>query len=501
MRHKAQNLRSGTGLSGWFIGVLLLIGLTGSFSISAPATQAQPADDAPVYAGEVSASGATYRIIDPVTGLMSLPRPVPAARQDSRSGEIIVFDTVIGAQTLTAGDAVPRTQFGVPLTLGVSGAVEIEALDLFFYSAVNANVKNLRVQFAFYNNFEAAVSPVFNDLAGAGIYVVDYGPHALAANSYQSMSIQLEQPISLTDGWQNGFVVNFQADFGQGITESDDLTPLLRADAPYLIGSVPLPNNSGFYRDTAGDDTFNFNSDELELLPGMIYNTVALRIYGRTLTGEETSVPTLTPTTPATEVPTDSPTDVPTSTPTATPTDPAGSTQLLANTGFEAVNDSGKPDPGAWDVKKQSRDRIKCNKPGKNPVARTGNCAFRFKGGPDENSRLQQVPDISTLPLTVGDTLRFSAFVDAGSSAQGKIRVVVTYTDLTASKLNLNLLPTGAIYAEVTGILALNSAAVSQVKVQFRHNSPSGKVYVDDVSLLHLPAGSVAAEHGVIPLP
>ncbi|MBC8170956.1 MAG: hypothetical protein H7X77_04775 [Anaerolineae bacterium] len=240
-----------------------------------------------------------------------------------------------------------------------------------------------------------------------------------------------------------------------------------------------------------------------------------------------TEVPTETPTNTPTNTPTDIPTDTPTGTltitptniwtntptttlvsptapatnvstdvPTATGTTTSAGTELLVNRGFEAVDVNNNADLTPWKLKNSVKDKIKCNTATKE-IAHTGLCAFMFKGGVDESSKLFQQLDLTGLTFTATEKLNLSLFVNAKkATSTGKIKLVVKYSDGSeAGKLNLNLVTTVG-YEVLADNYTLISGAISKIKLQVKHSSPDGKVYVDDVSLVQT-AGAAA----LIPLP
>jgi hypothetical protein len=178
--------------------------------------------------------------------------------------------------------------------------------------------------------------------------------------------------------------------------------------------------------------------------------------------------------------------------PTPTPTEPAEGIELVANGGFEAES------PLPWVLKNRTGDNVKCDQPGK-PVAHSGTCAFQFKGGTGENSKLQQTLDLTNAIFTAGDTLDLSLYVNAVNVAtSGKVKLVVQYSDDTpVGKLTLNLASTTG-YEPLTDSGALLSAAVSKIKLQVKHTSPAGKVYLDDVSITQTSASAFSQ---IVPLP
>jgi uncharacterized repeat protein (TIGR01451 family) len=176
-----------------------------------------------------------------------------------------------------------------------------------------------------------------------------------------------------------------------------------------------------------------------------------------------------------------------TPTPSATET-PDTSIELLLNGGFELNNTD-------WTAKNATSDKRKCNKPGK-IIARTGDCAFQFKGGAGENSKLEQRP--APTAITTGDTITLSGFYRATGAVNAKVKVTVKYTNTTLAKGKINLnLSASSDYTAFTGDLAeVIAGEVASIKVALQNKSTSGKVLFDDLSL-QLSEDSA----GLMPLP
>jgi Tol biopolymer transport system component len=208
-----------------------------------------------------------------------------------------------------------------------------------------------------------------------------------------------------------------------------------------------------------------------------------------TLTVEPTIEATSTTEPTSTDEPTIEPTATDETTATVEPTTPA---ELLLNTGFEEL------DSKAWKVKNQSRDKLRCNKPEKT-VAFAGNCAFRFRGNSDENSKLLQKVDLNGKVFSIGDTLTLSLQINAPNASSAVIKLRVTYGDGTAPGKISEVLGTTGGYTEIRYPYTVASTNVSKIKVMFINTSLLGRLYVDDFSLKH-SAGS-ATTIGLIPLP
>jgi bacillolysin len=180
----------------------------------------------------------------------------------------------------------------------------------------------------------------------------------------------------------------------------------------------------------------------------------------------------------------------PTNTPGPTPTDlPGGATELVDNGGFEAG-------VAPWVIKNATGDNVKCNKPGKPPVANNGTCAFRFKGGVGEAGAVQQVLDFTGVVMAAGDTIDLLYAMNVSTTSVGKIKLVVKYSD-TLDKTKIAGSPVLTTGYEFWGNdQPLISGNVSKIKFGASNRSTSGKWYIDDVSVLHIPASS-----GTIALP
>ncbi|MBC8170957.1 MAG: hypothetical protein H7X77_04780, partial [Anaerolineae bacterium] len=159
-----------------------------------------------------------------------------------------------------------------------------------------------------------------------------------------------------------------------------------------------------------------------------------------TSTSAFTVTPPLETATPTSESPTVTVSFTPDLTATATATTSAG-VELVVNGSFEAKNGENKPDFAPWILKNGLKDKIKCDKEGKPPVAYTGDCAFRFKGSSVENAKLQQNIALANFDFTIDDLLTLSLYIKTGSTVSGKIKVTVAYSDslLAKSKIPVTL--------------------------------------------------------------
>jgi hypothetical protein len=204
-------------------------------------------------------------------------------------------------------------------------------------------------------------------------------------------------------------------------------------------------------------------------------------------------------------------TSTPGATPTATGTGgPVITEEIIDNNSFEFEDSSGNPVLDPWVVKNSTGDKIKCNKDTNGDgvpdkiFARTGECAFRFKGVVGEASKLQQKFDATVEVFAPDDTLDLSAWVNAADPlTDAIIKLRVKYGDTTPTgKINVTISPFSD-YENYTATYTVISENVTQIKLQFQNNTNSGKIYVDDVSIIWSLIGVSTRRDasGLIPLP
>ncbi|MBC8100013.1 MAG: hypothetical protein H7Y11_11270 [Armatimonadetes bacterium] len=216
-----------------------------------------------------------------------------------------------------------------------------------------------------------------------------------------------------------------------------------------------------------------------------------------TFTGTLTDTPTHTPT----ETASATLTETPTTTPSATTT-PRPSVELLTNGGFESKLTDGKPDLLPWAGIGLVGDKIKCNKPGK-VIARSGDCAFKFKGSETEASKIRQDVNLAGFSFQLFDELDMRVFIRATSeTTAGKVKLTVKYGDGTPKgKVSFDLLQTSA-YTRFGGVYTLLSTNLTRIRVQVSYRAISGKIYADDASLLkYSNLRQVEVQGGLLPLP
>jgi hypothetical protein len=267
---------------------------------------------------------------------------------------------------------------------------------------------------------------------------------------------------------------NMWSEYDKFIANDDEAYNIFGSSVAY-DGSTALIGAPG--RDEGVGGAYVFTDPSIEVTP----SPTATSTTAATSTPEETATPNASETPDGTTTPTS------TGTANATGTPDTG-VELLLNGGFELNN-------ADWTAKNATSDKRKCNKPGK-IIARTGDCAYQFKGGVGERSKLEQRPAVTA--ITTGDSITLSGFYRATGAVNAKVKVTVKYTDTTLPKGKISVnLSAAADYTALAGDLTeVIASEVASVKVTLQNRSISGKVLFDDVSLKLTESGA-----GLMPLP
>jgi uncharacterized delta-60 repeat protein len=172
-------------------------------------------------------------------------------------------------------------------------------------------------------------------------------------------------------------------------------------------------------------------------------------------------------------------------TPTNTPVPPT--VELLQNGGFESEIGIF----GHWQGKNLTDDKRVVNKNGKQK-AFIGLGAFQFEGGPDEKSSISQSV---TTQGNAGDVLMLSGYVEGKKVVgSGQVKVKVKYLNGTKGKIVFNI-PAGTYpYSGFApGPLSL-AGTTSSIKVQAGYKGGSGRIRLDQLSLLKTSASARSDE-------
>lgn len=157
---------------------------------------------------------------------------------------------------------------------------------------------------------------------------------------------------------------------------------------------------------------------------------------------------------------------------------------LLVNPGFEQRH-------VGWTRGSITGDAAKCNSDTLVVPTAEGNCAFRFVGRPNEFALLRQRIPADGLGLQANDRLRFSLGYLTGDNNDIVIKLVVNYklARFTPSIARIRPTNSGGDYAYGETEIVLKDRRVTGIKVILRNRNTSGRFYVDDLRVIHIPAG------------
>jgi hypothetical protein len=139
-----------------------------------------------------------------------------------------------------------------------------------------------------------------------------------------------------------------------------------------------------------------------------------------------------------------------------------------------------------WTRTNITKDKVVCG-PG---MGQTGNCAFRFKGGPAEKSTISQtIASFGSWAMNTGDTFFVQYQINSDTLTSGKFIATlnIRYTDGTpATKVSQKLAGTGA-WIPGSLLTSLTSPNFRDVTVSFKHKMTSGEMLLDTVTLFFQP--------------
>lgn len=174
--------------------------------------------------------------------------------------------------------------------------------------------------------------------------------------------------------------------------------------------------------------------------------------------------------------------------------------QLVDNYNFEDGSSGGVPED--WTIVGGNGDKVKCIAPREaraaDPTPYSPNCHFMFKGGPTATSLRYKTPAsyLNEVNAILNNCTAFDVYATLRFfSAQNttlKLRTTVTYTAAGTkyeTKISETVGSTIGAWAFVgnTTVRFPANAEVTKLAIQLQHNAPSGKAFVDNVSLEGYP--------------
>lgn len=149
-------------------------------------------------------------------------------------------------------------------------------------------------------------------------------------------------------------------------------------------------------------------------------------------------------------------------------------------------------------------DKVRCTPQHSDAKPNTGLCSLRFKGGSGESTSIKQVMQQQVRgfdALEPGLEYALGYYRQSGASGVLKLTVKVTSAGDIAGPVTEKFSETvrgstGGLFVSEELDLGILPLGVTKVRVTFTHKSPSGKLYLDDVTLL-----PTTGPRGASPLP
>jgi hypothetical protein len=179
--------------------------------------------------------------------------------------------------------------------------------------------------------------------------------------------------------------------------------------------------------------------------------------------------------------------------------------ELLINGNFDDNDDPPIKLPDDWNGLGQLKgDKVRTD--GAVVNSHSAPNTFQFKGFKGEkNSKIAQSVDLLSVTIEAGDKLTLSAYVDQRSAKVNVVigQLVVKYNDATPNdkvKLRMPAVKTPGYVLVSTDAITITNTDIKKISVQLLYKAPTGKFYIDDVSLT-LSEPIVLLNGVLLPLP
>ncbi len=194
-------------------------------------------------------------------------------------GEVTVLDTASGV-TCTYTSATPRTHFGLPIAVADPGVpLAITGMETHFVSATGEAWEDVRIRVQFWEYINPGLDPLFSGQAGP-LQEISIGARQFITRTTYSETVRFTQPITFETTGFHGIALNIQGKKNGQYVDTDALTPCMRLNAPFTVGSIALtPIQYGYYRNAYGLTSFNFFQAEWRSMGD--YTAVMLKLYAR----------------------------------------------------------------------------------------------------------------------------------------------------------------------------------------------------------------------------
>jgi hypothetical protein len=192
---------------------------------------------------------------------------------------VLVLDTASGV-TCTYTSSTPRTYIGLPIAVANPGApLAITGIEAHFVSVTGQAWEDVRIRVQFWEYMNPGLNPLFSGPAGPAQEISIGARQFVAMNTY-SETIRFSRPITFATTGFHGVVLNIQGKLNGQYVDTDALTPCMRLNAPFTVGSVALTAiQYGYYRNASGNVNFNFQQADWRSMGD--YTALMLKLFAR----------------------------------------------------------------------------------------------------------------------------------------------------------------------------------------------------------------------------
>lgn len=188
-------------------------------------------------------------------------------------------------------------------------------------------------------------------------------------------------------------------------------------------------------------------------------------------------------------------------------TDTCGTqTELLVNGNFDDNDEAPAKLPDGWNGSGQLKgDKVRVD--GASTTSHSAPNTFQFMGyAGEKNSKIAQAVSLLEHSFEVGDELSLSAYVDQRTGNPNALigQVVIMYNDDTPNTkvtLKLPAVKTAGYVKLEANPIVISNTDIKKISVQLLYKAPTGKFYIDDVSLTLTEPIVLGASGGIVPLP
>lgn len=199
---------------------------------------------------------------------------------------VTIYDSFTAAALYTTTTGSPRTYMASPPVAAGPGTIAHfeEATVYLAATAAFSCSGGIDIRVQVWDGFDGSTNPVFTTAVGAVETFTVAGPLSFALNTFTPINIAFPVARDLAD-LGGGWAIAYRCDNGAGMVSQDTATSLIRGNGALAVGTFPssgtyVSPQFGFYRNVAGQTTFNHANTDLRVFTGVNDIALALQLRG-----------------------------------------------------------------------------------------------------------------------------------------------------------------------------------------------------------------------------